>query len=648
MGLLSLTAAVAGGIGIHASQVYSETVILMQRASERAVIGEQVNGLINAVVMDSRGIYMAKDRAEVEKFGKPLLANLARMQERLARWSSLVDPDSRALFEECALRVAGFVTLRTELVEAGRAHGAAAADRIGNNDANRTNRQAVNAAVVALAERNAAKVDHLAADLDQFRARMATLIPITTASGIVLVALLAVLMVVRGITRPLQALTKAMHGLAAGDLDVIVPARDQADEIGRMASALEVFRQQSHENRALTEARDRDQREQEDKKRAAFLQMADTIETTASGAMAEIGSRNNAIISVAGAVLSIAERTGAAARGAADVATLAVDNAQAVAGAAEEMSASITEITNQVTRATGMIERAVEAGSRTRETIDALTDKVASISSVADLIGDIASKTNLLALNATIEAARAGDAGKGFAVVASEVKQLATQTTRSTHEIARHVEDIRTATAMAVESVTRIEETIREVDAVSSVIATAVEQQGPATREIARGIAEAASAVQDMGLRNAAIAEDAEQGGAHARELLDSGRELADAIQMLKASIVQTVRGSTAEVDRRSDTRHATDLPCRIQVPGRPPTSGRLLDLSIGGTRLRVTEHLYVGTAGTMTIGNHATPVGFTVLNVRDHGMGVRFTDTPGTLAVIEELLRDITARRAA
>ena len=63
---------------------------------------------------------------------------------------------------------------------------------------------------------------------------------------------------------------------------------------------------------------------------------------------------------------------------------------------------------------------------------------------------------------------------------------------------------------------------------------------------------------------------------------------------------------------------------------------------------MQVTEHLDVGTAGTMTIGNHATTVGFEVLNVRDHGMGVRFADTPGTLAVIEELLRDITARRAA
>ncbi len=81
----------------------------MQRASERAVIGEQVNGLINAVVMDSRGVDRAKDPAEVERFGKPLLVNLARM----SRWSTLVDADSRALFEECAGGMDGFVRLRT-------------------------------------------------------------------------------------------------------------------------------------------------------------------------------------------------------------------------------------------------------------------------------------------------------------------------------------------------------------------------------------------------------------------------------------------------------------------------------------------------------------------------------------------------------
>ncbi len=640
IGLLCLTAAVAGGASIYTSQVYSRTVGLMQRAAERAVIGEQVNGLINAVVMDSRGVYMAKDRAEVERFGKPLLVNLARIQERMARWSTLVDPDSRGLFEDCARGVDGFVRLRTELVEAGRAQGAAAADRIGNNEANRTNRQAVNRAVVALAERNATEVDRLAAELDAFRERVGTLIPIATGTGIGVVAVFALLVVVYGLTRPLRAISGAVHRLANGDLAVTVPVRPGRDEIGRIAAALEVFRQNALENRTMTETRDRERREQEEKKRAAIRDMVDTIEATAGGAMVEIGSRNNAIIAAADDVLQLNERTGGSARGSAEVSTRAVDDVQAVAGSAEAMSESIQQITGQVSKAAETIERAVAVGNRTRETIDAPTEKVANIGSVADLIGEIAAKTNLLALNATIEAARAGEAGKGFAVVASEVKQLATQTTRSTHDIAQHVEDIRAATAVAVESVRQIEATIREVDTISSAIATAVEQQGSATQAIARGIADAAAAVRDIGDRNTRIAADAEQGGANARRLVADGRELAESIETLKASILRAVRASSLETDRRRDQRYDVDLPCRIELLGQPEISGRLVNLSVDGARLTGPKALTVGDAGRMRIGDHTRAISFKVLaGGEKSGFRLRFDAEPETIALIEEVL---------
>src|SRR6202020_1076260 len=114
--------------------------------------------------------------------------------------------------------------------------------------------------------------------------------------------------------------------------------------------------------------------------------------------------------------------------------------------------------------------------AETRSTIETLNDQVALIGSVADMISEIAAKTNLLALNATIEAARAGDAGKGFAVVASEVKALATQTARSTEEIGRHIDQVRAATGASVAAVTRIEDTITELNAIAGSIAAAVEQ----------------------------------------------------------------------------------------------------------------------------------------------------------------------------
>ena len=129
-----------------------------------------------------------------------------------------------------------------------------------------------------------------------------------------------------------------------------------------------------------------------------------------------------------------------------------------------------------------MVGRAVAAGGEARGKMEALNAQVDRIGAVANMIGEIAARTNLLALNATIEAARAGDAGKGFAVVASEVKLLATQTARSTEEITRHIGDVRSATDASVAAVGRIEQTIGEINAIAGTIAAAVQEQGAGDR----------------------------------------------------------------------------------------------------------------------------------------------------------------------
>ena len=245
-----------------------------------------------------------------------------------------------------------------------------------------------------------------------------------------------------------------------------------------------------------------------------------------------------------------AGRTGCSAKNAATASAQALANAQTVASAAEQLSSSICEIGSQVAQSSAIVGRAVAAGSEMRATIEALNDQVGQIGTVADIIGEIAAKTNLLALNATIEAARAGDAGKGFAVVASEVKALATQTARSTQEIAQHIAQVRNATGVSVAAVTRIEKTIGEIDAIAGSIAAAVEEQGAATAGIARNVTETASAADEMTGHAKDVSVEAEQTGKHAADVCNDAAGLNTAVGELRQSVIRVVRSSTSEMDR--------------------------------------------------------------------------------------------------
>ncbi len=427
------------------------------------------------------------------------------------------------------------------------------------------------------------------------------------------VGILLALLIGRSIARPIGGLTAVMRELAGGRLDIVVPNTERHDELGEIARAVGVFREHMSSELELARQQDEERGLAAADKQASLVRMAETIEADTGTAMELIGQRTAKMATTADEMHASAERTSDSAKSAAAAAAQALANAQTVAGAADQLAASIQEIGGQVGQSTASVTRAVEAGRVTRSTIEALNEKVGRIGTVADMIGDIAAKTNLLALNATIEAARAGDAGKGFAVVASEVKQLATQTALSTQEIARHIGEVREATAASATAVGRIEQTISEIDAISGSIAAAVEEQGAATTEIARSVAETTGAAHVMTSRIAEVSGEADQTARRAADVHDDIGSLDTAVDELRHSVIRVVRTSTVEFDRRHDRRYQVDLPCHLELAIGGSHAARVADLSDGGAMIEAAPQMQAGDRGVLRLDGFKSALPFTV-----------------------------------
>lgn len=309
--------------------------------------------------------------------------------------------------------------------------------------------------------------------------------------GAIVAGLALAFVIGKGIARPVRQMTRAMRALAEGNVDVVIPYSEHRNEIGEMAKAVQVFKDNkikadrlARENETEKGHKERRTRTIEELNRRFDLSATELTSTLAAAAA---GLKRSAET-----MFSRTERAGEISGDVKVAAQQASANIEIVANAAEELTLSIDAIGQSAVNSSNLSTRTTEDAQSTNKAAQLAAD-AREIERVVSLIKQIAEQTNLLALNATIEAARAGQAGRGFAVVAGEVKALASQTGNATEIIENQVFKIQSVTANMVSAIKDIVTRIGEMSAITASVAAAVDQQRAAARTIAQNAHQALS-----------------------------------------------------------------------------------------------------------------------------------------------------------
>lgn len=359
---------------------------------------------------------------------------------------------------------------------------------------------------------------------------------LTSLAGIV-ISLFFYILVVKSLTTPLARLQKTMAQVADGDLTTEVPYGKTRSEIGSMARAIQVFKENGLRIKSLQDEQEELKILMEQERREGMNRLADQFDEHIKGVLGLLETSVGGMRDAADKLNISSQETLEASNFVASAANNADSNVQTVAAATEELSASAQEIarqTSSVAEQAGIAANEAQMASATVENLNSLTG---SIGEVVDAIHGIAEQTNLLALNATIEAARAGEAGKGFAVVADEVKKLAVQTAEKTDEIRSRVGGIEKAIRESVTAVQQIINNIQTIDSAATSVSAAVEEQNAATAEIGRNVSAVSSSTQQVAGSIGKVHVNATDTGESSKVVLRVANDLADVATSLKERI---------------------------------------------------------------------------------------------------------------
>ena len=359
---------------------------------------------------------------------------------------------------------------------------------------------------------------------------------IAFALSIVLVCGLS-LLIGRSISNALASMVSAMTGLAGGEFKIAIPGLGRKDEIGEMAGAVEVFKNNMIEAQRLRAEQLEAEQRQAEQRKADMRELANAFEGAVGEIVETVSSAATELEASANTLTKAAERSQSLATTVAAASEEASTNVQSVSSASEELTSSVNEISRQVQESSRVASEAVDQAQRTNSRVSELSKAASRIGDVVELINTIAGQTNLLALNATIEAARAGEADRGFAVVASEVKALAEQTAKATGEISQQISGIQAATQDSVSAIKEIGDTIGRMSEISSTIAAAVEEQGAATQEISRNIQHAATGTQQVSSNITDVQHGATETGSASAQVHSAAKSLSSESNRLKLEV---------------------------------------------------------------------------------------------------------------